>query len=494
MLLSELLKEITPEAVVSNYAADLDVAGIAYDSRKVEPGFLFVAIPGSKVDGHNYIAQAVERGASVIFCERPVEVAEGIAVVRVPDCRLALAALAACFYGHPDRKMRLIGVTGTNGKTTVTNLIKWLLEAKGYKIGLIGTICNMAGDKKLPADHTTPESLELFQLLKTMEEEGCQYVAMEVSSHALSQGRVSACDYAAAVFTNLTQDHLDYHGSMGAYLQSKIKLFRMLDPAAGENRYGVVNINDKAGSAFSEHCKAPVITYGSDEDGITLRLLYYTPSGRGTKFALTYNGQLYRAEMPLIGKFNVYNALSAMAVAIQEGMTVEECIEALAKAPQVSGRFELIDEGQNFDVVVDYAHTPDGLKNLLSAARKLKPRRLITVFGCGGNRDKGKRPIMGHIAGSFSDVVIITSDNPRYEDPADIIGQIELGVLEVDNNYLVEANRERAIALAINMAESGDMVIVAGKGHEDYQIIGNQTIHFDDREVARAELRKKLGK
>ena len=494
MLFAELLKEIGAEAVVRDFKPDLDIAGIAYDSRKVALGFIFVAIPGSKVDGHNYIAQAVEKGAVAIFCEREVEIADGVAVVRVPDCRLALAALSAGFYGHPDQKLRLIGVTGTNGKTTVTNLIKWLLDQKGYKTGLIGTICNMAGDKKLPADHTTPESLELFQLLKTMADENCRYVVMEVSSHALSQGRVSACHYAAAVFTNLTQDHLDYHGSMGAYLQSKIKLFRMLDPMDGENRYGVVNINDKAGSSFIEHCKAPVITYGSDEDGITLRLLYYTPSERGTKFALTYNGQLYRAEMPLIGKFNVYNALAAMAVAIQEGLTVEECIQALAKAPQVPGRFELVDEGQNFDVVVDYAHTPDGLKNLLSAARKLKPRRLITVFGCGGNRDKGKRPIMGHIAGSFSDVVIITSDNPRYEDPNDIITQVEVGVMEVDNNYLVEANRERAIALAINMAENGDMVVIAGKGHEDYQIIGNQTIHFDDREVARQQLRLKLGK
>ncbi|MDO4732358.1 MAG: UDP-N-acetylmuramoyl-L-alanyl-D-glutamate--2,6-diaminopimelate ligase [Bacillota bacterium] len=494
MLLSELLKEISPEAVVGEYDGGLDVRGIAYDSRKVEPDFLFVAIPGSRVDGHNYIAQAVELGAKVIFCEREVEVAEGIVVVRVPDCRLALAALSAAFYGHPDRKMRLIGVTGTNGKTTVTNLIKWLLDSKGYKTGLIGTICNMAGVKKLPADHTTPESLELFRLLKDMEDEGCQYVAMEVSSHALSQGRVSACDYAAAVFTNLTQDHLDFHGSMAAYLQSKLKLFRMLDPAPGEKRYGVVNINDKSGSSFSEHCKAPVITYGSDEDGITLRLLYYTPSGRGTKFALTYDGQLYRAEMPLIGKFNVYNALAAMAVALQEGMSMEECIEALAKAPQVPGRFELVDEGQNFDVIVDYAHTPDGLKNLLSAARKLKPRRLITVFGCGGNRDKGKRSIMGHIAGSFSDVVILTNDNPRYEKPEDIVAQIELGLMEVDNNYLVELDRDRAIALAINMAESGDMVVIAGKGHENEQIIGNCIIQMDDREFARESLRKKLQK
>ncbi len=494
MLFSQLIQELGPNPSILNDHEDQDILGIAYDSRKVEPGFLFVAIPGTAVDGHDFIDQAIERGAVAVVCQKEVHVPTTVIRIMVEDSRLALASLSAGFYGHPDREMRLIGVTGTNGKTTTTNLIKWLLEKGGHKTGLVGTICNMAGDKQLPSDHTTPESLELFQLFHTMREEGCTYVSMEVSSHALAQGRVSACHFAGAVFTNLTQDHLDYHGSMGAYLRSKVKLFKMLDPDEGENRYGVVNINDKSCYAFMDNCKAPVLTYGSDEDGITLRLLYYMPATSGTTFALTYEGQLYKAQMPLIGKFNVYNALAAMAVALREGMSMEEVLAALAEAPQVPGRFELVDEGQNFTVVVDYAHTPDGLKNVLSSARKLKPRRLITVFGCGGNRDKGKRPMMGHIAGSFSDVVIITSDNPRKENPLDIIGQIEEGIREVDNNYLVEENREKAIGMAINMAEGGDMIVIAGKGHEDYQILADETIHFDDREVVREKLRLKLEK
>jgi len=496
MLLSELLGVLGTEITARDCSGpDRDIAGLAYDSRKVQPGELFVAIPGNQVDGHAYIPQAIERGAVAVVCEHDdVEVPEGLPSIRVPSSRRALARLSAEFYGHPDRRLRLIGVTGTNGKTTTTLLIKWLLEQAGHKTGLVGTVCNMAGDRILPATHTTPESLELFRLFRMMEEQQCEYIVMEVSSHALSQGRVSACNFCGAVFTNLTQDHLDYHGSFENYLMSKVKLFQMLDTEAGPNRYGVINVNDKSSSVFAQHCAAPLWSYGSDEEGIQLRLLHYNPSMDGTGFVMTYRGQMYPVRIPLLGKFNVYNTLGAMAVALAEGIAMERIIEVLKTAPQVPGRFELIDEGQDFNVVVDYAHTPDGLKNVLGSAQKLRPRRLITVFGCGGNRDKGKRPIMGRIAGSLSDVAIITSDNPRFEAPLDIIDQVERGIKEVCNNYLVEEDRAKAIRLALNMAEAGDMVVLAGKGHEDYQIIGDTKHHFDDREIARQILREKLGK
>ncbi len=471
---------------------DIDISALAYDSRKVEPGSLFVAIPGTQVDGHKYIPQALSAGAAAIVAERQVETGDKPLII-VPDSRRALAAMAAAFYHYPDRRMRLIGVTGTNGKTTTTYLLKWLLESAGHKVGLVGTISNLAGDKVLPATHTTPESLELYQLFAMMEQEGCDYLVIEASSHALEQGRVSACNFAGAVFTNLTQDHLDYHLTIENYCQSKAKLFRSLDPAA-DNRYGVVNADDGHAYAFIEACPAPVWTYGGKEGATTVRLLDYTSSAKGMHFSLSYQQQKYAVSIPLIGKFNIYNSMAALTAALAEGMAMDDIIAALATAPQAPGRFELIDEGQDFMVVVDYAHTPDGLKNVLNSAEKLDPRRLISVFGCGGNRDRGKRPIMGRIAGAISDIAIITSDNPRFEDPLAIIDEVEEGIKGVCNNYLIEADRAKAIELAINMAEPGDMVVLAGKGHEDYQIIGDQKVHFDDREYAREIIRRRLAK
>ena len=496
MLLSHLLSVLGVDIESHNCSGpDREIISLAYDSRKVQPGAMFVAIPGNQVDGHAYISQAVDQGAAAIIYEHEeVDLPDGLPAVRVPSSRMALAKLSAEFYGHPDRRLRLIGVTGTNGKTTTTMVIKWLLEQAGHKTGLIGTVCNMAGPEVLPSTHTTPESLELYRLFAMMEAQRCEYIIMEVSSHALSQGRVSACNFCGAVFTNLTQDHLDYHGSFENYLMAKVRLFQMLDTKVGPNRYGVINVNDKSSPAFAQNCAAPLWSYGSDEEGIKLRLLHYVPSMNGTDFDMTYDGQLYKVHIPLLGKFNVYNTMAAIAVALAEGITMEQIIEALKTAPQVPGRFELINEGQDFNVVVDYAHTPDGLKNVLSSAEKLHPRRLITVFGCGGNRDKGKRPIMGRIAGSQSDVAIITSDNPRFEAPLDIIDQVEQGIKEVCNNYLVEEDRAKAIRLALNMAEAGDMVVLAGKGHEDYQIVGDSKHHFDDREIARQLLREKLDK
>lgn len=492
MKLAELMAVLDDNTQVMG-DSDIEIKGIAYDSRKVEPGFIFVAIAGAQFDGHSFIEQAIANGAVAIICEKPVDTLDRPRIM-VTNCRRSLAAISAKFYNYPDQRLRLIGVTGTNGKTTTTNMIKWLLESAGHKVGLVGTINNLAGDEVLPATHTTPESLELFQLFARMEEKGCDYLVIEASSHALAQGRVSACNFAGAVFTNLTQDHLDYHGTIENYCNCKAELFRMLDPLAGKNRYGVVNIEDSHADVFINATEVPVWTFGraAAELDIDVRLLHHSASAQGMSYSIFYRNNKYEVHIPLIGEFNIHNTMAALTVALAEGIAIEDIISALAVAPQVPGRFELIDEGQKFMVVVDYAHTPDGLENLLNSAKALKPRRLLTVFGCGGNRDTGKRPIMGRIAGAISDVAIITSDNPRFEDEKEIIRQVEAGIKGVCSNYLVEADRGRAIELAINMAEPGDMVVLAGKGHEDYQVIGAEKIHFDDRELARELIREKL--
>ncbi|MEG2212629.1 MAG: UDP-N-acetylmuramoyl-L-alanyl-D-glutamate--2,6-diaminopimelate ligase [Clostridiales bacterium] len=460
-----------------------EIQGIAFDSRNVDKGYLFVAISGAQADGHDYIAQARENGAIAVLAEREVAAAAELPLIVVTDSRRSMAKLAGVFYGHPDHKLHLIGVTGTNGKTTTTNLIKWLLDQNGRSCGLIGTIENKIGDKVIPSRNTTPESVEFYQMLAAMVAQGDTNAVAEISSHALSQGRVDACRFHGAVFTNLTQDHLDYHGN---YRQCKLKLFTMLGQTL-DLGYGVINVDDPSAAEFAQACSVPLWTYGMQE-GATLRLLSYIAQGCGMDFELKYEGAVFHVHIPLGGKFNIYNAMAAMAVVLAEGVPMAEIIPALSMAPQVAGRFELIDCGQDFTVVVDYAHTPDGLSNVLTSARELTQRRLISVFGCGGNRDSGKRPIMGRIAGSLSDVAIITSDNPRFEDPLEIIDQIERGMKEVCTNYLVEPSRADAIAMALKLAEAGDMVVIAGKGHENYQIIGNAKHHFDDRETVRTIL------
>ena len=470
-----------------------DICGIAYDSRQVEPGFVFVAIAGQQADGHDFIAQAADRGAALIIAQRRTKLPDNVGLLLVSDSRRALAVLSAAFYAYPDRRLRLIGVTGTNGKTTTTNLIKYLLERAGHKSGVVGTVGGLAGDKPLPellSASTTPESLELYRLFGAMAEQGCDYAVIEASSHALDQGRVSACRFVGAVFTNLTQDHLDYHKTMEAYGQAKAGLFAMTDPWQG---YGVVNVDDPHADYFTKACRSKLYTYGQSE-GAELRLLHYSASMRGMDFSLSWAGNVYDLHIPLIGRFNIYNAMAAVATALAEGLAMEDVVKWLADAPQVPGRFELVDEGQPFAVVVDYAHTPDGLENVLKTARSLKPRRLIAVFGCGGNRDTTKRPIMGRLAGQYADVAVLTSDNPRFEDPQEIIAMVERGMREVCNNYLVEADRGRAVELAINLAQTGDIVLLAGKGHEDYQLIRGEKHHFDDREEARRVLRAKMSK
>ncbi len=468
------------------------ITGIQYNSQKVQPGNIFVCIQGEKTDGHNYVTDAVSRGAVAVLAAHTLpDLPQGVSLLVAENTRLTLAALANMWYQFPDRKMRIIGVTGTNGKTTTTHLIKWVLEQQGYATGLVGTIHNVAGKLDTGSTNTTPESLELFALFDEMVKSGCKYGVMEVSSHALKQGRVSACRFAAGVFTNLTQDHLDYHLTFEDYLYSKTKLFAMLKQQTDFPAYGVVNLDDHAASNFVNAANVPIWTYGIEEDAdVQAKDFHLTASG--TELTVSYGGKEYVAKIPLIGKFNIYNALAAVTTLLAEGIAMEDVLSALATAPQVPGRFELVDCGQDFAVVVDYAHTPDGLENVLSTAREITHGRVISVFGCGGDRDKTKRPIMGEIGGRYSDFAIITSDNPRTENPYAILEQVVAGITKVSDRYLVEESRGAAIAKAIAMAESGDLIMIAGKGHENYQLVNGVTLHFDDREEARKYLEERL--
>lgn len=493
MKIQQLIDALPFDAqIYGNMDLQRDIDGIVYDSRQAGENVLFCAIPGQQTDGHDYVQQAIDKGAIAVLLERRMELPAHVSGLLVPNSRQAMSYICSAFFACPDQKLRLIGVTGTNGKTTTTNLIKYLLEQAGHKSGLLGTVGGMAGSELLPehiSASTTPESLELFRLLALMTDKNCDYAVIEASSHALEQGRVAACHFAGAVFTNLTQDHLDYHLTMDNYCASKCKLFSMLDKSA----YGVVNLDDPYAQRFLQACAVPQWTYG-EADGATLQLIAYSASISGMHFQIKYQDKLYAVEIPLIGKFNIYNALAAMCVALAEGLAIDDIVSWMKQAPQVAGRFELIQEGQDFAVVVDYAHTPDGLSNVLAAARQLHPQQIITVFGCGGDRDNTKRPIMGRIAGQMSDMSILTSDNPRTENPLRILDMVEEGIRQVSNNYLVKEDRGEAIRIALEMAHPGDMVVLAGKGHEDYQVIGTEKVHFDDREIARTILRARLKK
>lgn len=501
MLLKSILEDLQENEafagsqVLGQPESELEINGINYDSRKVKPGDIFVAISGEVSDGHNYAGQALKKGAVACLLERPLPEFENTPQIITRDSRRAMAALAALWWDYPDQKLRLTGVTGTNGKTTTVNLLHWIRQYQGEKSGLIGTINNQISGRQIPSSLTTPESRELFALLDQMVNEGCTRAAMEVSSHALKQGRVAACNFSGAIFTNLTQDHLDFHGVWDDYLYSKLELFRLLAKSTAPNKYSVINIDDPSAKEFLALAKGELWTYGTAQEA-RLRILEYSLSSLGTIFNLQYHKQgakdrVYTVKIPLIGRFNIYNALAAMAAALADGFEMPGIIQALAAAPQVPGRFELLDEGQDFIVAVDYAHSPDGLQKILTTAREMKPRRLICVFGCGGDRDRQKRPIMGRIAGENSDFAIITSDNPRSEEPEAIVREVEAGVQETAARYLVQVNRRDAIESAIAMAKPGDILLIAGKGHEDYQLVKGQVLPFDDRETARHFLRER---
>lgn len=491
---------------VSLAAGDMGVrvSGIAYDSRVVRPGELFVAVRGMREDGHKYAADAVARGAVAVVGEELVELpagAAGVMQIVVSDSRDALSRLSAEFYRHPSRQLRVIGVTGTKGKTSTTYLIKAILEAAGERVGLIGTIQNLIGGDALPARRTTPESTDLQELLRRMVDEKVDSVVMEVSSHALALKRVQDVSFDVAVFTNIGRDHLDFHATPEEYLVAKKILFQSLRPYredSGEapvkvRRFAAINRDNHAWDEVAAAVTGvPVFTYGVDSLQADIRAHIQDIALAGTRVTLDLPSGPLELALQLIGKFNVYNAVAAAAVGIGLEIPPETIKAGLESVTGVPGRFQRIRMGQPFEVVVDYAHTPDSLEQVLQAGRELHPRRLLVAFGCGGDRDRGKRPLMGSVAARWADQVFITSDNPRSEDPESICRQIEEGYLRelnrVATEHAVIVDRRKAIEAAIKAARPGDLVVIAGKGHETYQEFARGRIHFDDAEVARQVL------
>lgn len=480
MKLKQLLTGISYE--VQQGSDEIELSDFQYDSRKIEKDSLFVAITGFQTDGHKYIPMAVEKGAAAVLCEYPVEgVPNGVTVVLTPNNRQALAVLSANFYGHPSDEMRTVGVTGTNGKTSTTYLMKSILDRQGSKVGIIGTIENRIGDKVLHAERTTPESKELQALFRQMQQEQVTDVVMEVSSHSLDLHRVDGISFDVAIFTNLTQDHLDYHKTMENYRAAKGLLFRRA-------KKSVINLDDAAGAYMQAQSQGEVLTFGVDTPA-DLMASQIDITAEGTAFRLQWQGKEYPVRLHTPGRFSVYNALGAAGACLLLGIPVEEIIAGLEENPGVSGRFQTVRSRKGYQAVVDYAHTPDGLENVLRTANEFVKGKLIAVFGCGGDRDRTKRPIMGEIGGRLAGYCILTSDNPRTEDPMAILRDVEAGICKTDCPYELIADRREAIRRAVALAEAGDVILIAGKGHETYQIFPEGTIHFDDME----EVRKAFG-
>ncbi len=485
MKLGELLRGVPTKAVGADPA--LEITSLAYDSRRVEPGTLFFAIQGEKADGYDFIASALERGAVAIASERPVQPELAARWIQVAAVRRALSAVARTFYAKPDSQLQLIGITGTNGKTTTAFLIESVLRAAGVPAGLFGTIEYRLGEKTLPALNTTPESLDLLSHFSELVHAGVKSVVMEASSHALAQERLWGFHFSAAVFTNLTRDHLDYHKDFEHYFAAKRRLFEGLGAPPPE--LAVINANDTWALKLLDVPNPRRITFGFNGDA-QVRPKQFAQDVSGLEATLvTPEGKL-DIQSPLLGRANLANIMAAVATAVGLGLPLEIIQQGIADLHAVPGRFERIDEGQPFLVVVDYAHTDDALRNVLKTARELTRDRLIVVFGCGGDRDRTKRPLMGEAAGSLADYVVLTSDNPRSEDPIAIMNDALVGLQKTGRAYVAEADREEAIRRAFNDARQGDVVVVAGKGHETYQVLRDRTVPFDDREVARRTLRE----
>lgn len=473
MTLEQLLQDVTVTEVRGDRGTA--VTGVCYHSGKLQPGNVFVAVRGFRSDGHAFIGAAVESGAAAVVVEQ-LQPDLPVPQVVVPDSRKALAQVSASWYGNPAKKLRLIGVTGTNGKTTVTYLVKEILERSGRKVGLIGTNQNMVGNMVLKSDHTTPESLELQELFSIMVREQVDDVVMEVSSHSLALNRIYGCHFAVAAFTNLTQDHLDFHGTMQQYMAAKAKLFQMCDTA-------VVNGDDVHADALLAKCSCPVVRYGegSDNDICAKEIVLHA---RGVEFTALDK----HFSLPIPGHFSVYNALCAIGICRSLGVETDVICQALKTARGVKGRAEIVDVPTDFTVMIDYAHSPDGLENILKTVRGFCKGRLIVLFGCGGDRDKTKRPIMGELAGSLADFCIVTSDNPRTEEPEDIINDILPGLKKTKAPYEVIVNRRDAIAFGLALAKKDDVLLLAGKGHETYQVLKDGIIDFDERNIVRSIL------
>ena len=484
MLLGVGLLEDLPPAV-----RHIDVTNLAYDSRTVIPGSLFFAFPGAKADGREYAPQALARGAVAVVSELSAPQSFAGHWIQVAHGRRALATACRNFFGPPERDLLLTSVTGTNGKTTTTYLIDAILRRAGKTTAVLGTIGNhIAGEFKASVN-TTPESLDLYRLFAQLRQKGGTHVAMEVSSHALALGRVYGLSFHTVVFTNLTQDHLDFHGTMEAYFEAKRLVFQANGAAAPT--WAVINADDPYGSQITTGPGTRVLTYGLS-DGVDVKAEQIETDFDGLRFLLNYRGATVDMRSPLVGEVNVYNILAASAAGISYGLDLEMIAAGIAELRAVPGRFERVDEGQPFLIIVDYAHTPDALRNAIAVARSLKPKRVITLFGCGGDRDRTKRPLMGMAAAELSDYVVLTSDNPRSEDPLDIINDTLVGLRRLDVPHKVEADRTKALRMAVEEARPGDLILVAGKGHETYQVLRDSTIHFDDREVA-SEILKEFG-
>jgi len=487
MTLSSLIASTDVVSVQGSRNGNVDA--LCFDSRKAGPASVFFALPGLKADGRRFAEDAVERGASVIVTQAPIASLDVTQII-VTDARAAMADMASAFFGRPSRQMKVFAVTGTNGKTTSAFLVQHLCESSNTPCGLLGTIQYRIGSEVIDAPHTTPESVELQGLLRRMRDAGCDAVAMEASSHALAQRRVRGMLLDAAIFTNLTQDHLDYHGSMDAYFEAKALLFEGLASQEGKRGKAILNGDERYGSRLQDRFgkRVPVVTYGVG-NGCDFRASNIQASQTGTTFQLDAQGRQHLVRLPLIGRFNVMNTLGALAAVVSNGLDLRGCVQALAEAPQVPGRLQRIPVKRSFQVFVDYAHTPDALENVLRTLRDLRPRRIITVFGCGGDRDRAKRPMMARAVEALSDFAILTSDNPRSEDPQRILRDVETG-LRGDSHTTVEDRRD-AIFEAVRLAGSGDVVLIAGKGHEDYQELATGRIAFSDVAVATEAVKRK---
>ncbi len=464
-----------------------EISTIESDSRAVTSGSLFVCIPGYTVDGHDYADQAVSKGAVALVSEKELHV--NVPVILVRDAHRALAELANMFYHNPTKSFSLIGVTGTNGKTTVSHLIESIHRSEHQKTGLIGTINMKIGDEEYETRNTTPEPLLLQKQFARMRDQQVNTAVMEVSSHALSLGRVRGCDYDVAVFTNLTQDHLDYHGTMDEYRQAKGLLFSQLGNTydTGRKKVAVLNADDEASDKYEEMTSAHILRYGIDNEA-EIKAHHISFSANGTRFGLTTPDAEREVTIKLTGKFSVYNALAAIGACLANGLPLDHILTSLEQIEGVPGRFELVDEGQNYPVIVDYAHTPDSLENVLQTVKDMAIGKVFAVVGCGGDRDRTKRPLMAKIASQLADTAVLTSDNPRSEDPERILDDMVEGI---EGEYVRITDRAEAIRYCVEHAKEGDVVLIAGKGHETYQIIGDQVLDFDDRITARQAIKER---
>ena len=488
MNLSRILEQVEVEAISGPH--DPAILGIAYDSRRVEEGYLFAALRGVKEDGNQYVPDALQRGARAILSAAVPRIPVSATWVKVANDRRALALAARNYYSRPDLRLPVTGVTGTNGKTTVVHLLESIFEAEGARVCALGTLGYRIGREELRAERTTPESVDLYRMLDRAVSDGCKQAVMEVSSHSLALDRVAGLEFSAAVFTNLTRDHLDFHQNMERYLEAKSILFRNLPPG----RPAVVNRDDPASAHLLSVSRGRPVSYGFSPEA-DVRIQSFEPDRHGARLTLSAWGRPMNLRTRLFGRPNASNIAAATAAAMSLGCSDSAVETGVAALEGVPGRLESVDLGQSFAVYVDYAHTDDALVNTLKTIQELRPRRLIAVFGCGGDRDRTKRPLMGAAAARFADLAVLTSDNPRTEDPLAILADVERGIREVTTEatrYRVEPDRREAIRLALSEAGEGDAVVIAGKGHETYQILRDRTVPFDDREVAREILRARL--